>query len=226
MRCLQLYLIAILSGMPALAQIGGAGTIQGTVTDPTGAVVPGATITATNLATGVRSSRQTTGAGFYVIAPLAPGAYSVSVAAAGFKPVVRERVIVDALSTVEVNFQLEIGPTAEQITVSDVPPPLNTADARMGQTLRNELYTSLPLIMGNAPRDPTAFVRLMPGISGTGGTYSAGNVLGGQPNSQEVYIEGLPLTDPAVQGEVRYLSLGVSVEAIDQFQLETAGAPV
>lgn len=56
--------------MPALAQIGGAGTIQGTVADPTGAVIPGATVTATNLATGVGRSRQTTGAGLYVIAPL------------------------------------------------------------------------------------------------------------------------------------------------------------
>ncbi len=213
-------------GTACFGQIGGTGTIQGLVTDPSGAVVPGATVTAVNAATSARSVRQTTTAGFYVIAPLAPGTYSVSVEAAGFKPVVRERVVVDALSTVEVNFTLQIGPTAEQITVSDVPPAVNTADARMGQTLRNDIYTALPLAMGNAPRDPTAFVRLMPGISGTGGTYSAGNVLGGQPNSQEVYIEGLPLTDPAVQGEVRYLSLGVSVEAIDQFQLETAGAPV
>ncbi|MCS7315889.1 MAG: TonB-dependent receptor [Bryobacterales bacterium] len=222
-----LWLASILgAGSMLCAQFGGTGTIQGLVTDPSGAVVPGATVTAENVATGVKTTRQTTAAGLYVIAPLVPGTYTVTASAAGFKPVVRERVVVDALTTVEINFRLEIGPTAEQVTVTDVLPPVNTADARMGQTLRNDVYTALPLAMGNAPRDPTAFVRLMPGITGTGGTYSAGNVLGAQPNSQEVYIEGLPLTDPAVQGEVRYLSLAVSVEAIDQFQLETANAPV
>src|SRR5262249_23722527 len=61
-----------------LGQIGGAGSIQGVVTDATGAVIPGASVTATNVATGVKTARQTTEAGFYVIAPLPPGEYTVS----------------------------------------------------------------------------------------------------------------------------------------------------
>ena len=65
--------------------VGGSGTIQGTVTDPTGAVVPGATVVATNNATGVKTTRETTQAGVFVISPLNPGEYTLTVSATGFQ---------------------------------------------------------------------------------------------------------------------------------------------
>ena len=216
---------AIAAAPLALAQIGGGGSIQGTVTDPSGAVIPGATVVATQTATQTRTTRQTTAAGFYVISPLPVGEYSVSAKADGFQTLVEEHVIVDGLSTVAVNLSLRVGASAETVSVTADSAPLNTTDARMGQTLRNEVYTALPLAMGNAPRDPTAFVQYMPGVV-PGGSNAAGQVYGSQANSQEVYVEGLPITNSVVQGEVRTLSLGVSVEAVDQFQLESAGAAV
>ena len=84
----------------AAAQIGGTGVIQGTVSDPTGAVIPDATVTATNIATNVKTSRQTTGAGLYVLSPLPPGEYTVEVTAPGFQRTVQQHVFVDALGTV------------------------------------------------------------------------------------------------------------------------------
>jgi len=67
--------------------------------------------------------------------------------------------MVDALSTVTIDLKLEIGATAESITVNAAPPELNTADARLGQTIRNEMYTALPLSMGGGnPRNPAAFI--------------------------------------------------------------------
>src|SRR5437763_7491903 len=78
--------------------------------------------------------------------------------------------------------------------------------------------------MSNAPRDPTDFSEYLPRVnvnSTTGNT--AGNVLGAEDHSQEVYVEGLAVTNPVLQGETRTLGLGVSVEAVDQFQMETAG---
>src|SRR5207245_2680464 len=107
-------------------QIAGTGSIQGTVTDPTGAVVPGATVASTNVATGVKTERQTTGAGLYVLSPLSAGEYTVSVAASGFQSVVQEHVIVDALNTVGLNVVLKVGASSEQITVTDTPPVLDT----------------------------------------------------------------------------------------------------
>ena len=211
--------------LPLLAQIGGTGSIQGIITDPSGAVVPGVSVTAINQATQIRVVRQSTAAGFYVLSPLAPGKYSVAITAGGFQPAQQDNVIVDALSTVSLNITLKIGAATDAVTVTDTPPPLNTSDARVGQTIRNEVYTALPLAMANAPRDPAAFVQFMPGVV-PGGNNAAGQVSGAQGNSQDVYVEGIPVTNATVQGEVRTLGLGISVEAVDQFQLETAGAAV
>src|SRR5436305_7978308 len=81
--------------------------------------------------------------------------------------------------------------------------------------------------MGNAPRDPTAFTQLLPGVSTSSASgNTAGNVLGGQDHSAEIYVEGLPTTNPSAAGESRTLGLGVSVEAVDQFQLQSAGTSV
>ena len=78
-------LIFLFAATSLLAQIGGTGSIQGTVFDATGAIVPGAAVTATHVGTGVKTSRQTTAAGFYVISPLQAGQYTVTVAAGGFQ---------------------------------------------------------------------------------------------------------------------------------------------
>ena len=102
----------------ASAQIGGSGSIQGTVLDTSGATLPGATVTATNVATGVATVRQTTAAGVYTLSPLAPGEYRVTVMLEGFQQFVRERVIVDALGVVGLNATLSIGGVTQEIVVS------------------------------------------------------------------------------------------------------------
>ena len=75
---------------PASAQIGGSGSIQGTVLDASKAALPGATVTATHVATGVTTTRQATGAGVYTLSPLAPGEYRVTVTLEGFQTFVQE----------------------------------------------------------------------------------------------------------------------------------------
>jgi carboxypeptidase family protein len=216
----------------ALAQTGGGGSIQGTITDSGGSVVPGATVVATNVSTKVESARRTNEAGLYVISPLPPGEYTVSVSATGFQTLIQEKVIVDALSAVSVNLTLKVGNVADTVTVADAPPQLNTSDARLGVTIRNELYTNLPLAMGTAvagsgigqgPRNPGAFIFLLPGVS-EGNRW--GTINGAQGFSKDVFIEGVPITDPIQQGEGRTISLGVSVEAVEQFQVETSGTGV
>ena len=208
----------------AMAQIGGGGAITGTIFDRTGAVVPGAKVVAKDVATGVETARQTTDAGVYVISPLRPGKYTVTVSASGFRTLSQENVIVDALSTVGLNLTLQIGQTQEVVTVADTPAQLNTEDATLGERIRNEVYTALPLNMGNgAPRDPTAFITLSPGVQAVA---RWGNFNGGQDFSNEQYVDGVPITNSVAQGEGRNLQLGISVEAIDQFQVETSGAGV
>ena len=215
---------------PLRAQIGGSGSIQGVVSDPSGAVIPGAIVVATNQATGVRTSRPTTDAGFYSLSPLPAATYSLTVSAPGFQVLTQENLVVDALNTIGFNAVLKVSAAGEQVTVTDSPPALSTADFSMSQTIRNDVYTALPLAVGaggsanNIARDPTNFVTLMPGVTNFG-QQSAGSVSGAQSHSEEVYIEGIALTNPVLQGETRYIAIGVSVEAIDQFQLESAGMP-
>ena len=132
------------------AQIGGGGAIEGTITDPGGSIVPGATVTVTNVATGVETSKQTNEAGVYFIPGLLPGEYKVVVTLKGFQTLIQEKVIVDALSKVTVNLALKVGEVTETVTVSEAPSQLNTSDPRLGTTIRNELYTNLPLAMGTA----------------------------------------------------------------------------
>src|SRR6185369_7408437 len=87
------------------------------------------------------------------------------------------------------------------------------------------VYTALPLAMNGVPRDPTQFVALIPGVSGmttqvAGPTTEAFN---GVRGGNELYVEGVPLTFPSQQADTRNLALGVSVEAVDQFQAQTNG---
>src|SRR5205823_8671520 len=98
------------------------------------------------------TARQTTEAGNYSISPLPAGEYTITVAAGGFQTLVQEHVLVDALNMVGLNLTLKLGSASEQITVADTPPQLNVVDARVGQTVRNDPYRSLPLFMGDAPR--------------------------------------------------------------------------
>src|SRR4029078_13191094 len=112
----------------------------------------------------------------------------------------------------------------QEVVVTAAAPLLGAADARLGQTIRNELYTSLPLVMKTGgPPDPTAFMFLMPGVQSVG---RWGNVMGGQDFTTDMYVEGIPITNAVVQGEGRNLSFCISVAAVDQFQVETSGTAV
>src|SRR5580765_4023282 len=206
------------------AQVGGSGSIQGTVLDTSNAAVPGATVTATNVATGIETIRRTTDAGVYALTPLQPGQYRVTVVLDGFATFTRDGIIVDGLSVVGLNVTLQVTGITQEVLVTAAAPLLATADARLGQTIRNELYTALPLVMNTGgPRDPTAFMFLMPGVQSVG---RWGNVMGGQDFTTDMYVEGIPITNAVVQGEGRNLSFGISVDAVDQFQVETSGTAV
>lgn len=222
------YCIAFLiaAGL-AFGQAGGTGSIQGTVTDPSGAVVAGASVSATNLETGVRTDRKTTEAGFFVLSLLPAGDYTVTVTATGFQTLNQPHVIIEALATVGLDLKLQIGASNQSVTVETSPSMLKTDDVALGSSVANNVYDSLPLAMNGAARDPSAFAGLAVGVS----TYSTqpagpstGSFNGGQTYQNEVYIEGLPLTSAGTESDTRNLAFGVSVEAVDQFQVETSGA--
>jgi hypothetical protein len=205
------------------AQLGGSGSINGTVTDPSGAVVAGATVTATSSATNVAATQTTSSAGDYVLSPLTPGDYTVTITAGGFKTFTQEHVAVDALAQTSLKSRLSIGASSETVTVTSAPPQLDTTDATTGFVMENQEYTDLPLQINGSARNPTSFVYLTPGVSHGGVAVQTGifNGTGSQGRVDEVYIDGFPQTSIYEQGDPRYVSSAISVEAVDQFQVVT-----
>jgi hypothetical protein len=230
-RTLQvLSLIAVLLPFGAKAQLAGTGTIEGTVTDSTGAVVVGAQVSAVSLATGARTDRLTTKSGLYSLAPLDAGDYTVTISARGFEKLVRENIHVDGLQVLALNVTLQVGAASQTITVSEEPPPLETSNATLGATLENQVYQSLPLEMGGAngistdQRRATDSAILMPGVSNNETKNNESDepmVVNGNASSSEMYIEGLPFESASVSGDPRYIWSAISVEAVDQFQVKT-----
>ena len=221
-----LLIFGLVSGT-ALGQVTGSGTIQGTISDSSGAVVPGASVTAINKATGVQTERSTTAAGFYVLSPLPAGEYTVRVTAPGFQTLSQEHIVVDATANVGLNLELKVGSASETVTVEGTAVALHTEDATLGGSVGNQVYNALPLSMGTGvPRDPTLFIALVAGVAAvatqaSGPSYTSFN--GAHEETNELYLEGVAMTFPNQQGDTRNISLAVSVEAVDQFQVQVNG---
>jgi hypothetical protein len=151
-------ILIALSGS-ALAQYGA--SLEGTVTDKSGAVVPSATVTVTNQATGVSHSEITGPAGFYRITGLPPGSYKVDVEAAGFKKNSTPNVEVTAEAVNGANVILQTGSASETVTVTAATAEeLQTETANVTGTITSQQIVELP----DYGRDPYALVRLTPGI--------------------------------------------------------------
>ena len=204
---------------PLVAQTGGEAGIQGTVIDTTGAAIPNATVTATNNATGVSTTRLTSSAGLYTISPIIPGVYTVSAKANGFSEAVQKNLTIDALRLTGLNLTLAVGQESQEVTVTLAPPSLETTNATLGAVLENKTYENLPLQMTGQQRDPTAFATLVPGTT----TGSRTPVIGGTGNYlAAVYVDGVPDFTINQQGDNRVVSNSIPVEAIDQFQVVTS----
>lgn len=216
MACI--FVIA-LCARPGWAQTGGEAGIQGTVVDSTGAAIPNATVTATNNATGVVTTRLSTSSGLYTIAPIVPGVYTVTATAKGFSQVVQKNFNIDALRLSGLNLALAVGADTQQVTVTLAPPALETTNATLGAVLENKTYENLPLQMSGQQRDPTAFATLVPGTT----AGSRAPVIGGTGNYlAAVYVDGVPDFTINQQGDNRVVANTIPVEAIDQFQVVTS----
>jgi hypothetical protein len=230
--CLIAIFILMCAGT-AMAQMTGKGAITGTVADKTGAVIPGALITATNDATGITITTTSTGAGDFNFSTLDAGIYSVTTTAKGFEKLSQKNIHVNAMESQTYNPVLTVGGADVVITVSAAPPQLETSNATLGSTMENEMYSELPIEMGafGSPdqRRATDFVYLMPGVQGneTNGnaTTNVGvvNGSGSRGAASAVYVDGVVFVRAGGNGDPRYVWTALSVDAIDQFQVQTTG---
>jgi hypothetical protein len=193
--------LLLMSWAGATAQLAGKGQIDGTVTDASGAAIPGAQVVVKSNQTSLSTNTTTTSSGDFSLPTLDPGEYTVTITANGFQKLVQENVHVNALETQTLNPKLTVGATSEEVTVSAAPPQLETTNATLGATMEQEMYSALPIEMGayGQPdqRRATDFAFLMPGVqaNNTNGnaTTNAGivNGSGSRGAVTAIYIDGV-----------------------------------
>ena len=208
----------------AIAQTAGEGAITGTVTDSSGAVIPNATVTAHNVATGVDTTRLTSSAGVYQISPIIIGTYAVTVSATGFQKYTQQNVMINENQSFGLNPVLKVGSQNDVVTVTEAPPQLDTTNATLGGTISSTEFASLPLMVaGNQQRDITSFSNLLPGAQ----PGSRSSLFSGTANRlNEVYLDGIPLTTINMTGDNRPIFNIVPFEGIDQVGALTSGQSV
>ena len=118
---------------------GPTGTITGTITDPSGAVIPKAQVVVRDEGTNATREAQSNGAGDYTVALLPPGRYSVTVESKGFRRSVIHGVFLDVDQTVRVDFALVVGAASESVIVNETPPIIQTDASTLGQVVNNRL---------------------------------------------------------------------------------------
>ncbi len=193
------------------------GSILGRITDPTGAVVPGATITAIHQSTNVKFSTQSNAEGHYLVPLLEPGAYAIEVEAAGFKRLHQTGLNVQTGEKITLNLALEVGMAAETVTVQAEAPLLQTASADVSQVIDRRFLDTLYL----SNRNPLELISLTPGVRGGGGRFSDSgqhyfNMLGGggQDGRNEVVVDGASVTMPRQGGSMASSPSGDTVEEL------------
>jgi hypothetical protein len=201
------------------------GTITGEVKDQAGAVVPGASVIATNTGSGDQSKTLATETGNYTLPSLPAGMYTLTVEVKGFKKFVQQNIEVQVSITSRVDVGLEIGSATEVVTVTAEAPQLKTESAEQSTVIGTETINGLPLNFGGGGgssgniRSPFAFNMLSPGVTGTGADTSQVN---GLPTSTfRIQVEGQDSTsqnDPAWTSTVSH----ASVDSIEEFSLQTS----
>jgi hypothetical protein len=163
------------------------GEITGLVTDTSGALVPGARVTITNVNTGATRATTSNTAGVYSVPSLPPGVYTVRAEADGFQSVVRSDIELQVQQTARLNFEMAVGQVTETIQVTGGAPLLTTEDATVGSVIENRRIIELPL----NGRNFLQLVALSPNVSyGFASNGTAQGRQGGQRSEQNISVSG------------------------------------
>jgi hypothetical protein len=213
----KLFLLCLSSTLVLLAQ-GERGTFNGTIADPSGSVIAGATVKGINVATGVETDTKATDAGVYRMPLLQPGTYRLAVTAPGFKTSVRENVILGVAQTLTVDFNLELGSVTDSITVSSESPMIETGTAEIGSYVSKKEFDTWPITVGDGRRQIQQFI--FTSLPGAVGDTFQGSINGGQNYSHEILIDGIALGRMDLQGGSNN-EFSPSAESVSEFKLQT-----
>jgi hypothetical protein len=222
-----LAILALLAS-PAKAQ-STYGSIVGAVTDASGAVIPGASVTLTNIGTNEKRTFETDAAGNYRFVNLLPANYKLEVEKSGFKHLERDSVVVQVGSTVRIDAALEVGAVTETIEVSAQTPLLNTESASLGQVVEGQQVQQMPL----NGRNVVNLIAMTPGVIPQGSSMGSastnqtdhtnitgwGNfqIGGGISGSNAMYVDGAPINVLSQNA----IGLVITQDSVQEFNVST-----
>jgi hypothetical protein len=205
------------------------GMITGTITDPTGAVVPNAAITATNSETNAHYETVTTNTGNYTLAQLPAGPYNLEVSSSGFAKFVQQGIRIQVGQTARIDIAMQLGTAAESVTINADAPLLRTEEAEQSQNIATQQILNLPLFGGDGRaagalgglRSPYSFLATMPGSEIISSSPTAANNslrVNGLPNdTSSTRIEGQESTNTQQPSAVH---INPGVEAMEEVTLQ------
>lgn len=220
--CTIAFLFCCLPLTLANAQSAASAQISGTVVDPQGAVVPGAKVTATNQATGVQRSVNTTSTGNYVIPNLQPGKYDVGVSAKGFAPGTTKDVVLNLGDQRDLGFKLGLAGSTESVEVTTTAPLIETTKTDVSSSVTSLDMERLPTIAGagGVVNDYAQLALTAPGVKADTSGLTTDLIAPGSINNRgNLYnVDGANITDQLVSGRD---STGASVDEVQEFQVIT-----
>ncbi|HUA18641.1 MAG TPA: carboxypeptidase-like regulatory domain-containing protein [Bryobacteraceae bacterium] len=212
------------------AQSAGTSGLSGVVTDPSGAAIPGVTVTITQISTGQTRTTTTGADGAYRFTLLQPGDYRVRFTAAGFKVEEVPSVTLNVTETPELDRTLEVGAQSEQVTVEAAAEALQTQSSTLGTTVNSSTVGALPL----SNRNYTQIVGLSAGVNaGVANATAFGkatedfSVNGSDPGQNNYQMDGVAINNSANSGSSNdsgiYAGIGIpNPDAIQEFKIQTS----
>src|ERR1700756_301282 len=201
-------------------------SLRGTVTDPKGALVQGATITLANPSAGFTRTTKSGTDGVYQFLEVPPATYTLTINLEGFAVMKRDRVTLQVSQPATLDIEMQVKGTTEEVEVTGATPLVNTTDASLGHAFNTEQILSLPF----EGRDPAAILSLQPGVAYTGNNEQidsrtdsrAGSVAGGRSDQTNITIDGVDDNDP-VSGKSFQGVLRSTLDSLQEFRVTTAG---
>jgi hypothetical protein len=194
-------------------------SIAGRVVDAFGAVIPGATVTATNVATGIKNAVMSTSEGLYELPLLPPGRYTITGELPGFRTQTQTGIVLDVQQAARLDLTLEVGGLSETVQVTT--PLVDSRTSSLGHLLDNTRVRELPL----NGRNPLELSRLTPGVTLLATAFldtrnfnlTSVSINGGQGGSNAVLLDGGTATLP----ERNEYSVAPNVDAVQEFRVQT-----
>ncbi len=213
----MVLLLTLLIGATPLFGQADRATINGTVTDPSGAVLPGVEITLENVETGVKTPGVTNEVGNFSLVNIPIGTYKIIFAMPGFKTVERSGFTVTTGQKARVDIALQVGEVTETVTISANSDLVQTESSLVSTTMQAEVINDLPLSFAGGRAVENFAYAVSPGVEGNNWTSY---MSGGQAFSKEVLIDGISAT-AQIQGHIGESS--PTMEAVQEFKVQTSG---